>query len=141
MNSKEFYLKSERCKRISVDIDTHHMKDEHFKVLKVYFALRLLFPDANMSVKKTRRGFHVKAVDKSIISVPIAKRVDLRDALGDDPSRIDYERLKLQLGLKYWVDTLFKLKRYPDGTISMPEEINPVAFPWVSRLPAKKLAS
>ena len=138
MTSKIFYEKSERRKRISIDIDQQHLRSDPFKVQRVFFILKQFFPNACISVKKTKNGFHVKAVGEDIASISIVNRVNLREQLGDDPLRIEAERLKLRTDLIGWVETLFTLKRYSDGSYSKPEEINPFAIPWITQLPTKK---
>jgi len=138
MTSQMFYEKSERRKRISIDIDQQHLRNDPFKVHRIFFVLNEFFPNAYISIKKTKNGFHIKAVGEDIAAIPIVNRVDLREQLGDDTSRIEAERLKLRSDLTGWIETLFTLKKYSDGSYSKPEEINPFALPWTAQLPAKK---
>ena len=133
-----FYYHSERCRRISVDIDRKHLHDEPLKILRVYFMLKNLFPSANLMVERTIHGFHVKAIDKTIRKLPIPKKVDLREALGDDPDRIDHDRMSIKLGVPYFTDTLFTIKFHSTGEVGMTDEVNPLALPYVSKIPAKK---
>lgn len=135
---KTFYRQSERRKRISFDVDKKHLRWEPLKVLRLYFCLRYFFPDCEVTVYTTRKGFHVKAVGDAVALIPVEKRVDFRETLGDDVQRIEHERLKLRLGLPYLVDTLFQIKFYPDGKVGREERIDPVALPYVSRVPCKK---
>lgn len=131
---EELYEFSDRAKRISIDIDGRF---DWLKILQVYFTLKHLFPNSHATVQKTKKGYHIQIVGEEIRSVPIEKRVKLRDILGDDWERIDYEYLKLELGLSCFVDTLFELKIYK-GVATAVEDVNPIAYPYVSKIPAKK---
>lgn len=134
---QDFYERSERRMRISVDIDSK--KGDNLKPLKTFFNLRYLFPNCKVSQDRTRHGFHVKAVGKEIEAIVIEKRVDIREALLDDPLRVQYDRLKIRWSIPSLTDVLFSMKRGFDGILSIVDkDVNPVALPWISRLPAKK---
>lgn len=133
-----FYQHSERKMLLGVDADRHHIYREPFKVLRLYFVLKLFFPLCQVSVERTRNGFHVKAVGEEIEKIPIAKRVEIREKLGDDALRVEGEYLKLELGLEHWVDTLFCAKTHEDKVKTQNEEINPLALPYVSKVPPSK---
>jgi len=135
---KDFYRLSERRHRISVDIDSVKEKD-NLKPQKVFFELKYVFPQCKVTMDRTRHGFHVKAVGDSIEKIPVETRIDLREKLGDDPRRIDYDRYKLEIGAPYLIDTLFSMKCDYDGTLSIVEPCNPVALPWFSRSPSRKV--
>lgn len=137
LTAELFYNKSERRKRVSVDVDNYHHYGP-FKILRIYFMLKLLFPNSVVSVEKSRRGVHIKAVGEEVASIPIEKRIDLRDSLGDDGERVRYDRAKLSWNLPFFVETLFDMKDYPDNVIYHVEKMNPIALPYYSRLPAKK---
>lgn len=136
--SYDFFKKSERSKRISIDIDKDHLKVEPLKVLRVYFAMKQIFPNVEISVEKTLKGFHVKAVGIPIKRISVAKRIQIREILGDDPERIKYDQFKLKHGLIHLTETLFEAKIQPGGQFTIAQTINPIASPSVSKVPAKK---
>ena len=133
---KEFYRLSERRMRISVDIDVK--KGDRLRPLKTFFNLKHLFPNCDVTMQRTRHGFQVKAVGKTIEKIPHSRRVDIREMLGDDPLRVEFDRRKLKQGRYYLTDTLFSMKRGFDRKLHVVEEVNPVALPYVSHLPQKK---
>lgn len=117
------------------------LKNNPLKVLQLFFILKRIFPNAEVSVDRTRKGFHVKAVGFEIKQIPLKKRVEIREYLGDDPLRVVFDKLKLSSGLTKLIETLFDAKTYFEGghgKTYFTEEINPVALPWVSKLPSKK---
>jgi len=138
ITAETFYRLSERRKRISFDVDRHHLQKEPLKVLRIFFTLKNCFPYAKITVHRTAHGFHVKAVNEKIADIPLEKRVSIRETLGDDYPRVEYDKLKIRLGLPYFVDTLFSTKFYPNGTIGHEEKCNPIALPWISKIPSKK---
>jgi len=129
---------SERSRRLSVDIDRPTLKENRVAVLAAFFRLKAFFPRSEIIVDRTGHGFHVKAIGQEIASLPIEKRVQIREALCDDPLRIEYDKKKLQWGLPQYVETLFTIKKGPDGKIRIVEETNPLMLPSASRLPATK---
>ena len=135
ITSKRFYELSERRERISVDIDAHAMRKDNLAVLKAFFMLKAFFPKGEVEVEKTGHGFHVKAVDPQINSIPMSKRLDIRQALCDDWLRLDWDRQKLLWGEEQLCETLFVMKRGFDGKLHKVHPIDPVALPFVSRLP------
>jgi hypothetical protein len=139
LGPKFFYYHSERCRRISVDIDGKHLKEEPLKLLRVYFTLRNMFPFAEVYVEKTFHGYHIKAIDKSLKNVPIQKKVDFREALGDDPDRIEHDKISIKTGIPYFADTLFTVKFHRSGERYVVERnYFPLLIPCASRFPAKK---
>lgn len=108
------------------------------RALKTYFTLKWGFPNSKASMQETRHGHHVKIVGDEIEKYPIKKRVFIREQLGDDSHRLNYDYLKLKLGEKMLVDTLFSMKKDYDGKISIVSPMNPIALPFAPRLPAKK---
>lgn len=130
---KDFYEQSERSKRISVDVD-----EGTLRTVRVFYLLQALFPKSKVTVEKTLHGFHVKAVGDEIREVPVEKRLELREKLGDDPLRIECDRRKLLEGRPYTVDTLFSLKCNFKGEWSIVQPENLRAAPFCSRLPADK---
>ena len=131
---QDFYKASERPKRISVDIDKGSLKP-----LQVFFMLKSLFPNSKVTAERTRHGFHIKAVGDEIRDIPIAKRLDLREILGDDSMRVDCDRRKLMMDRPYAVDTLFSLKCNFKGEWSMTQPEDVTALPYYPKLPARKI--
>lgn len=133
MTLRDFYNASERPKRISVDIDEGSLKP-----LQVYFMLKSFFPKSKVTVERTRHGHHIKAVGDEIRKIPTAKRLDIREALGDDPMRVDCDRRKLLMQRPYAVDTLFTLKCNFKGEWSKTQAEDLAALPYYPKLPADK---
>jgi hypothetical protein len=132
-----FFRLSERRKRLSIDIDSKTDMDS-LAVLRAFFILRKLFPEARVTVEKTGHGFHVKAVSEKIAQLPMDKRVQIRETLCDDPLRIEWDKEKLRWGDDQLCETLFTMKRGFDGKLHIVSEANPLMLPWSSRIPAKK---
>ena len=130
---QKFWERSERRKRIGIDIDKQHLREDPWKVLRAYFTLKTFFPKAQVKVMRTGKGFHIKAIGEEIALIPIEKRVEIREKLCDDPERLWADHIKLRLGLECYADTLFSSKIYPDGTRGQEEEIDPIALPWFTR--------
>lgn len=133
----DFYRLSERRMRISVDIDNEDGIG-NLRPLNIFFTLKGMFPNSKVTMLKTRHGFHIKAVGEEIADIPPENRIDIRESLGDDPLRIEYDRLKLKLGCPFLVDVLFTMKRDFDGKLNIVQEVMPFALPYASRIPAKK---
>ena len=138
---------NERAYQISFDIDNKHLKNEPLKVLRLFFLLKEMFPQAKVGVDKTGNGYHVSAIGMDVHNIPLQKRVDIRDKLGDDPHRVLCDQRRLEIGLESLVETLFvmKRKRYVTpsghnyyGKITFVESLNPIALPWISKIPARK---
>lgn len=125
-----FYEKSERKQRLSFDVDKEHLQEDPFKVLRIFFTLKRFFPNSQVTVKRTLRGYHIKAVGEEIEKIPIEKRIKIRETLTDDSDRVRSDYAKFYAGLYYCVDTLFTMKVHKDKRIGKEEEVNPLALPW-----------
>jgi hypothetical protein len=121
--------------RISIDIDG---REETLTVLKAYFSLKSRFRDSQVTVQRTRHGFHVKAVGKEIEKIPMSDRIRIRQTLGDDVLRLEWDQTKLRNNLPMICETLFSMKRGYDQKLNMVESVDPVALPYASRVPARK---
>lgn len=139
VSCSDFFQKSERRKRISVDIDDKQRGP--LTVVQSFFTLKRLLPDCQVIVNRTRHGHHVKAVGESIELIPFEKRIELREQLLDDPYRIECDRYKLKYHMQELTDTLFTMKRNLQGERGIVENVNILAHPWYSRLPAQKPTS
>ena len=114
---------SERSRRISIDLDSK----ARFRLLKTYFNLQYLFRGKPVIVEETRHGYHVKVVD---VDRTIQQNLMVRRGLGDDPLRIKYDEFKHKHGLDRFVDTLFTIKKYLDGSTSVVSKIDPLSEPF-----------
>ena len=145
---KDFYYSSDRRRRISVDLDVGgHIVDDAFTraqydklgPLKVFFILKKFFPKSQVKTERTRHGFHIIAVGEEIENIPVDKRIVIREMLGDDAQRLQNDKKKLSEGRFYAVDTLFMMKTGFDEVLGFSEQIDPVALPFASKIPAKKV--
>jgi hypothetical protein len=71
----------------------------------------------------------------------MSKRVAYRETLGDDIMRLEWDQTKLRSGVPTMCETLFTMKRGHDQKLHIVEEIDPVALPYASRMPARKWVS
>jgi hypothetical protein len=131
-----FYRLSERRLRISLDFDK---PVNRFASYRAFFMLKTFFPRSEIKVERTGHGgLHVKAVGKEIAKIPMLKRVEIREKLGDDPARIEWDKAKLKDGQDILCETLFVMKRGFDRKLRKVEDMNIFALPFASRFPAKK---
>ena len=87
--------------KISIDLDE---KDE-LSLLKVYYNLKYLFPNEEIIVRETKRGYHIK-VEKE---VDVQTNLQIRRILGDDTYRLQLSEKRITLPPT--VDVLFYLKK------------------------------
>lgn len=125
-------MKSERARRISVDLDNK----SRFKMLKTFLNLKGLFPNKTVTVQETFHGYHVKVTD---VDRTVEQNLRIRRALGDDGERLEYDESKHRCGLDDYVDVLFSVKAYPDNRISVVEEVNVLAEPFYSEFRRRKI--
>jgi len=71
--------------RITIDIDGENRNESTLKMLKTYFNLKYVFPDARIRVDLTRKGYHIVAFSPKIRQENV---IEYRKMLGDDPIRI-----------------------------------------------------
>jgi len=116
-----------RESRIGIDLDSNN----RFQMLKTYFNASHL---GKVEVYKTRKGFHVIVRRRT----DLARRLEIRRMLGDDPERFGWDETKMWLGLYDWIDTLFNVKRHVDGRIYSEEQVNPFSEAWKITLPCRK---
>jgi hypothetical protein len=111
-----------RNKRIGIDLDSKNR-------------LRLLMTYLNASrygkvkVYETKKGYHI------IIERPwnnTNENMLIRQILGDDPERLDYDELKQRLELNEFIDTMFEVKK-EKGKISREIEINPLSEAYLTQ--------
>lgn len=130
---------TERSKRLSVDLDKHHMVDDEFSLLRPYFAMKSCLRKSRITVEKTGHGFHVKAVGKEVADIPLEKRLDIREVLGDDAARIEWDRSRVRRGCPQNCETLFTMKTGPDHKTFITYPVDAVSLPFASVLPAFKV--
>jgi hypothetical protein len=132
------YVNSERNRRISLDFDVNKSYRK-IQLLSAYIELQHMFPKCEVSVQRTRHGFHIKVVGDEISKIKVADRIKIREFLGDDWMRVELDKRKMRQGRYYAVDVLFEIKQGYDGKISQPFDINPFALPYWSKLPSAKV--
>ena len=116
-----------RDSRIGLDIDA----PSELQLLKVFFNAQT--GRNKVDVKRTGKGFHIRIFKKHTIT----QNFDARRALSDDPMRIEIDEKRLHHGMIEDIDTLFTAKR-DKGRITREENVNVLALPSLSRIPARK---
>jgi len=71
--------------RITIDIDGENRDESTFRMLKIYFNLKYVFPDAKIRVDITRKGYHIVAFSEKIQQQNV---IEYRKMFGDDSIRI-----------------------------------------------------
>lgn len=70
---------------LGVDLDTKNQ----FHLLRSYFNARYMFPDKNIVVTESRKGFHIKVEG-------IETSIKAREILGDDNARIQISEYRMR---------------------------------------------
>ena len=71
--------------------------------------LRIMFRGKKIMFRKSSNdGYHIKVLD-------VPNDYTIRKLLGDDPQRIELDKIREPEGLP--INVLFNYKKYPDGTI------------------------
>jgi len=123
-----------RRRRFGVDLDNC----TRVELLRVFFNARYYFPDAEVDVKKTRKGYHLRIYK----SHRLEQNLDVRRALLDDPTRIKFDEMRIMHPeLHSWIDTLFQCKRQNGKVISREEPCNIFAEAFATQLPSRKPSS
>ena len=117
-----------RDKRIGIDLD----KCSEFTLLKTYFNATAM--NCPVTVKRTRHGYHIRIFKKNSLKENFA----VRRHLGDDANRIAWDEMKQRIGIVNLIDTLFESKMESDGSITVEQDHNLLALPFLSRIPALK---
>ena len=104
---------------LGIDKDTKNQ----FEVLRTYFNLRYLDPDAK--VLEGKRGYNF--VSKLLSSV------ELRAYLGDDADRLWHSQIRAMIHKNEVMDIIFTSKKYA-GKWTKKEEVNLMSMPfWIAR--------
>ncbi len=121
-------LKRYRAKRITIDIDNSEDYVAGLAIYKLYkiYGIRI------SRVVKTERGFHI--VGESDDELPLISRLVIREELGDDASRLNYDKILISNGLGYLAEILFDYKWWRGEQnfhkwIDIPLDRIPVAIP------------
>lgn len=77
-----------------------------FQIMRAYFYLKYI--GAKVFTFSTKKGWHFYAILPKDIDVK--DELELRQMLGDDEGRIEFDEARIKLGLLDWVDTLFEEK-------------------------------
>jgi len=101
---------------LGVDKDTKNQ----FEVLKTYFNLKYLDPDAK--VLEGKRGYNF--VSKLLSSV------ELRAYLGDDADRLWHSQIRAMIHKNEVMDIIFTSKKYAGKKWIKKEEINLMSMPF-----------
>jgi len=107
---------------LGVDIDGDNAR---LKALMTFFNARQLYPDKEIKVYRTGRGYHVKVLG-------ITSNIKVRRILGDDAMRIEFSEERMKAFNRPYDDVLFQVKRY-GRRVSREEEINILSEIWFSR--------
>lgn len=119
-----------RSGRIGLDFDSKN----RLQLLRGWFNANYFFPDTEIKVLETRKGYHLKIYQEHCLK----QNFHVRRALNDDPVRLYFDEIRARRGLEDWVDTLFAVKWTPKGVgKEKPTHVLSEAF-W-TRMPCKKL--
>jgi len=103
--------------------------------LKTWFNASYFFRDAQIDVKETAKGFHVRI----FVANTVVENLDVRRSLGDDVRRIEYDEKRSRCPMLVgWVDTLFNAKWRGGKMVSEEKPCNIFSEAFVTRLPARK---
>jgi hypothetical protein len=80
---------------IGLDIDGRDRSVATYRMLKAYFNLKYVFPEADVEVRITRHGYHVVAFGPCL---PFDKEIVMRSVLGDDRRRVHLDEYKKSIG-------------------------------------------
>lgn len=115
--------------RIGVDLDTHN----ELKLLKTYFNAKFIGKD--VKVYETLHGFHVHIFVKNNLET----NLKVRECLGDDKNRLNFDWFKYRVGMPIKLDVLFSFKvSFKEGYSSHEVEVdekNILAIPFFSKVP------
>lgn len=97
---------------ITIDLDRKAFENDFsFRSCFQYVIekLQFMFPDKKIMYRTSSNGgYHIK-----VMGIP--NDYALRELLGDDPQRLELDKIREPEGLP--INVLFDQKKYPDGTI------------------------
>jgi hypothetical protein len=112
--------------RIGIDLDSKN----RLRLLITYLNARRY---GKVKIFETNKGYHI------LIERPWnpEENIILRQILGDDPERLDYDDLKQRLKLIEFIDTMFEVKK-DNGKISREVEINPLSEAYLTQFSPRR---
>jgi len=96
--------------RLTLDIDGENRDDATVKMLARYFAIKHIWPDAEVRVDLTRKGYHIVVYG---LDVPQERIIELREVLGDDGIRVQLDTAREPVGsnILWTVKKGFRVKK------------------------------